>query len=72
MEEDKTPTRALYLNASDKTKSKYSPQKIHSWIETVQTNSQTNEHIFPDEGSIAETSEFYLQLSAFNLPPSHF
>ena len=28
--------------------------------------------IFPDGGSIAETSEFYLQLSAFNLPPSHF
>ena len=27
--------------------------------------------IFGD-GSIAETSEFYLQLSAFNLPPSHF
>ena len=32
----------------------------------------TNSHIFPDEGSIAETSEFYLKLSAFNLPPSHF
>ena len=32
----------------------------------------TNSHIFPDEGSIAKTSEFYLQLSAFNLPPSHF
>ena len=27
--------------------------------------------IFPDEGRIAETWEFYLQLSAFNLPPSH-
>ena len=25
-----------------------------------------------DEGSTAETSEFYVQLSAFNLPPSHF
>ena len=32
----------------------------------------TNSHIFPNEGSIAETSELYLQLSAFNLPPSHF
>ena len=32
----------------------------------------TNSHIFPDEGSIADTSESYLQLSAFNLPPSHF
>ena len=31
-----------------------------------------NSHIFPDEGSIAKTSEFYLQLSAFNLRPSHF
>ena len=49
--------------------SKYSPQKMHSWIKT---RLQTNEHIFPDEGSIAEMSEFYLQLSAFNLPPSHF
>ena len=29
-------------------------------------------HIFSDEGSIAETSEIYLQLPAFNLPPSHF
>ena len=27
--------------------------------------------VFPDEGSIAETSEFYLQLSAFHLPSSH-
>ena len=27
---------------------------------------------FPDEGSIAETLEFYLKLSAFNLPLSHF
>ena len=26
----------------------------------------TNSNIFPDEGSIAETSEFYLQLSAVN------
>ena len=26
----------------------------------------------PDEGSIAKPLEFYLQLSAFNLPPSHF
>ena len=32
----------------------------------------TSSHIFTDEGSIAETSEFYLQLSAFNLPPSQF
>ena len=32
----------------------------------------TNSHIVPDEGSIDETSEFYLQLPAFNLPPSHF
>ena len=32
----------------------------------------TNSHIFPDEGSIAETSEFYLQFSAFNLPPYIF
>ena len=24
--------------------------------------------VFPDEGSIAETSEFYLQLSLFHLP----
>ena len=32
----------------------------------------TNSHISPDEGSIAETSEFYLQLSAFSLPTSHF
>ena len=32
----------------------------------------TNSHIFPDEGSIADTSESYLQLSAFNLPASHF
>ena len=32
----------------------------------------TNSHLFPDEGSIAETSEFYLQLTALNLPPSHF
>ena len=32
----------------------------------------TNSHLFPDEGSIAEMSEFYLQLTAFNLPPSHF
>ena len=30
MEEDKAPTKALYLNTGDKTKSKYSPQKIHS------------------------------------------
>ena len=30
-----------------------------------------NYQIFGD-GSIVETSEFYLQLSAFNLPPSHF
>ena len=34
--------------------------------------SEESVDIFPDEGSIAETSEFYLQLSAFNLPPSHF
>ena len=27
--------------------------------------------IFPDEGSIAETSECYLQLSAFNVPPTY-
>ena len=27
--------------------------------------------VFPDEGSIAETLEFYLQLSAFHLSPSH-
>ena len=32
----------------------------------------TTSHIFPDEGSIAETSEFYLRLPAFNLPPYHF
>ena len=32
----------------------------------------TNSSISPDEGSIAGTSEFYLQLSVFNLPPSHF
>ena len=32
----------------------------------------TNSHIFPDEGSIAETPEFYLQLLVVNLPPSHF
>ena len=37
-----------------------------------QISAITNSHVFPDEGSIAETSEFYLQLSAFNLPPSHF
>ena len=29
--------------------------------------SATNSHIFPDEGSIAGASTFYLQLSAFNL-----
>ena len=33
MEEDKTPSKALYLNTGNKTKSKYSPQKIHSSIE---------------------------------------
>jgi len=27
--------------------------------------------VFPDEGNIAETLEFYLQLSAFHIPPSH-
>ena len=32
----------------------------------------TNSHLFPDEGSIAEMSEFYLQLATFNLPPSLF
>ena len=32
MEEDKTPTKALYLNTGDKTKSKYIPKNIHSSI----------------------------------------
>ena len=35
-------------------------------------SAMANSLIFPDEGSIAEMTEFYLQLSAFNLPPSHF
>ena len=30
MKEDKSPTKALYLNTGDKKKSKYSRQKIHS------------------------------------------
>ena len=55
------PTKDLYLNAIE----------IQS-AKNAQLDHNTNEHIFPDEGSIAEMSEFYLQLSAFNLPPSHF
>ena len=47
--------------------SKYSPQKMHSWIKT---RLQTNEHIFPDEGSIAEMSEFFCnyQRLTYHLP----
>ena len=45
---------------------------LRAHFQLLKFSAITNSHIFPDEGSIAETSEFYLQLSAFNLPPSHF
>ena len=45
---------------------------LRAHFQILKFSSTTNWHIFPDEGSIAETSEFYSQLSAFNLPPSHF
>ena len=40
MEEDKMPAKALYLNTGDKTKSKYSPQKIHSLIDLIEFGSK--------------------------------
>ena len=37
----------------------------YKWYSSRLIFSRINGPIFPDEGSIAETSEFYLQLSAF-------
>ena len=45
---------------------------LRAYFQLLKFSAITNSHIFPDEGSVAETSEFYLQLSAFNLPPSQF
>ena len=45
---------------------------LRAHFQILKFSAMTNSHIFPDEGSIAEMTEFYLQLSAFNLPPSHF
>ena len=45
---------------------------LRAHFQILKFSAITNSHIFPNEGSIAETSEFYLLLSAFNLPASHF
>ena len=39
---------------------------LHAHFQILNFSAMTNSHISPDEGSIAETSEFYSQLSAFN------
>ena len=45
---------------------------LRAHFQLLKFSATMNSHIFPDEGSIAETSEFNLQLLGFNLPPSHF
>ena len=50
----------------------HTPLFLRAHFQLLKFSAITNSHIFRDEGSIAETSEFYLQLSAFSLPPSHF
>ena len=50
----------------------HTPLFLRAHFRILKFSATANWHIFPDEGRIAETSEFYSQLSSINLPPSHF